>query len=69
MNRRQFLLTAAAATLAAPAMVRPGMAAGAARDLKMVAAFPETFIYTREMALPFMKLVADETGGSVSVSL
>lgn len=34
----------------------------------MLGAFPENFIYTREVAKPFMELVAKETGGTVTMS-
>lgn len=68
MNRREFLLSSAAGAAVAPILVRNSLAASA-HELKMVGAFPENFVYTREMALPFMSLVADESGGAVSVGL
>ncbi|MEM8552242.1 MAG: TRAP transporter substrate-binding protein DctP [Pseudomonadota bacterium] len=40
----------------------------AAQDLRMVGAFPENFVFTREVAKPFMNLVAEESGGDVTVS-
>lgn len=69
MNRRKFLLTTAAGALAAPALTRTGFAAGAANDLKLVASFPENFIYAREIAVPFMKRVGEATGGEVAIGL
>lgn len=46
-----------------------GMAAGplAAQDLNMIGGFPEGFVFTTEMAVPFMDLVAEESGGSVTI--
>ena len=38
-----------------------------AEELKMIGAFPEGFVYTREMALPFIEMIAAETGGAVSI--
>ena len=68
MNRREFLLAGAASVAITPALAGTGLAA-TGRELKMVGAFPTSFIYMREMALPFMKLVAEETGGALSVGL
>lgn len=45
------------------------MTAADASELRMLAAFPEPFVFTREIGLPFMDLVAEETGGDVTVSL
>lgn len=69
MDRRQFLRTAAAGALVAPTFGNPVRALAAGRELKMVAAFPETFIYAREIALPFMKQIGKATGSEISVSL
>lgn len=60
-------------------MFRPSCLAGAlalaisvspvaASDLRMVGGFPEGFVFTKEIAKPFMALVAEESGGAVSVS-
>lgn len=40
-----------------------------AAEMQMLAAFPENFVYTREIGLPFMELIAEETGGGVTVNL
>lgn len=69
MNRREFLLATASTVLAAPTLAYPGAAAAAARELRMVAAFPESFIYAREIASPFMQRIAEETGGAVEIGL
>lgn len=45
------------------------MTAAEATELRMLAAFPEPFAFTREIGLPFMDLVAQETGGDGTVSL
>lgn len=39
-----------------------------ATELKMLGSFPENFIYTREIAQPFMKLVVQESGGDITIS-
>lgn len=38
-----------------------------AAELRMLGAFPENFVYSREIGLPFMDMVAAETGGAVTV--
>jgi len=38
-----------------------------AQEMRMLGGFPEGFIFTREMAKPFMDLVREETGGAVTV--
>ncbi len=43
-------------------------AAVEAAELQMLGAFPENFVYTREIGLPFMDLIAEETGGAVTVN-
>lgn len=39
-----------------------------ATDLRMIGGFPEGFVFTTEMAKPFMALVEEESGGDVTVS-
>lgn len=39
-----------------------------AQELRMVGGFPENFVYTREIAMPFMALVEEESSGTMSVS-
>ncbi|MEM9843385.1 MAG: TRAP transporter substrate-binding protein DctP [Pseudomonadota bacterium] len=39
-----------------------------AQEIRAVGAFPENFVFTREIAMPFAELVAEETGGALSVS-
>ena len=51
---------AACALLAGPAL---------ADELSMVGAFPEGFVFTDEIALPFMAAVAAATDGAVTVAL
>ena len=55
------LRAAAAALLAA--------APAAADELGMISAFPEGFVFTEEIAVPFMEAVSEATGGEVTVSL
>lgn len=38
-----------------------------ARELRMVGSFPENFVYAREIALPFMAMVDEETNGRLTV--
>ncbi len=40
-----------------------------AEELSMVSGFPENFIFTREIALPFMEKVSAATDGQVTVTL
>jgi TRAP-type C4-dicarboxylate transport system substrate-binding protein len=51
---------ACAATIATPAI---------ADDLRMIGAFPEGFVFTDEIAVPFMEAVSEATDGAVTVSL
>ncbi len=39
-----------------------------AQELRAIGAFPENFVFTREIAMPFTELVAEESGGSLAVS-
>ena len=52
------------------AAVAVGLSAASAEaaELRMLGAFPENFVYTREIGKPFMELVAEETVGAVTVS-
>ncbi|QBF33682.1 TRAP transporter substrate-binding protein DctP [Thalassococcus sp. S3] len=38
----------------------------AADDMRMIGGFPEGFVFTEEIAKPFMELVAEETNGAVT---
>ncbi|SDU15472.1 TRAP transporter substrate-binding protein DctP [Stappia sp. ES.058] len=38
-----------------------------ARELRLLGSFPENFVFTREIAKPFIETLARETGGSLSV--
>ncbi|MEM6464180.1 MAG: TRAP transporter substrate-binding protein DctP [Pseudomonadota bacterium] len=40
-----------------------------AAELRMVGAFPEGFVFTEEIAKPFMSLVEEESAGAVSFSM
>lgn len=40
-----------------------------AQELRMVSGFPEGFVFTEEIARPFMEAVEEATGGEVTVSL
>lgn len=44
-------------------------APAAADELRMIGAFPEGFVFTEEIAVPFMDAVAEATGGEVTVAL
>ena len=55
-------------SLAATAVVLMSAHAQAA-ELRMLSTFPEGFVYTREVAHPFMDAVARETGGNLTVKL
>jgi len=39
-----------------------------AQDLRAINAFPESFVFSREIAQPFAELVAEESDGAVSIS-
>ncbi|MEM8589188.1 MAG: TRAP transporter substrate-binding protein DctP [Pseudomonadota bacterium] len=39
-----------------------------AQEIRAVGAFPENFIFTREIAAPFAELVAEESGGELTVA-
>ena len=53
-------LLACAATIAAPV---------AADELRMISGFPEGFVFTDEIAMPFMEAVSEATDGAVTVAL
>lgn len=61
MNKLTILAGALALGLS-PAMVQ-------AQELSAVGAFPESFVFTREVAVPFTKLVEEESGGTLTVAL
>lgn len=59
-------------------MIRTGLFAGVlalgigattanATELKMLGGFPESFVFTEQIAKPFMDLVAEQSGGAMSV--
>ncbi|MEM9477790.1 MAG: TRAP transporter substrate-binding protein DctP [Pseudomonadota bacterium] len=39
-----------------------------AQEIRAVGAFPESFVFTREIAMPFAELVAEESGGEMTVA-
>lgn len=39
-----------------------------AQDVRAVGAFPESFVFTREIAMPFVELVSEESGGTLNVA-
>jgi TRAP-type C4-dicarboxylate transport system substrate-binding protein len=39
-----------------------------AQELRMIGAFPENFVFTREIGMPFADLVAEESDGRLSVN-
>jgi len=39
-----------------------------AQEVRAVGAFPESFVFTREIAMPFAELVAEESGGALTVA-
>lgn len=43
--------------------------AATADELRMVGAFPESFVFTEEIVKPFMALVEEETGGNLTFAL
>ncbi len=43
-------------------------AAVQAQEIRAVGAFPESFVFTREIAMPFADLVAEESGGALTVA-
>lgn len=57
-----------AALAALAVFVAPLLSAHAA-ELRMVGGFPENFVFTTEIAQPFMKRVEEESGGALTVSL
>ena len=56
-----------AITIAAAAALIPWGAS--AEELRMLSSFPEGFVFTEEIARPFMEAVEEATGGEVTVSL
>ncbi|WP_428697081.1 TRAP transporter substrate-binding protein DctP [Stappia sp.] len=42
--------------------------AAEARELRLLGGFPENFVFTREIATPFIETLSRETGGSLSVT-
>jgi len=60
MNRFRNLVGAVALVLV-PTLVQ-------AQEIRAVGAFPESFVFTREIAVPFAELVAEESGGAMRVN-
>lgn len=57
------------AALAAGAIVTPAVSDPAeAQELRMIGGFAESFVFTREIAVPFMNAVAEATDGSVTIA-
>lgn len=42
--------------------------AASGQELNMIGAFPESFVFTTEMAVPFMALVEEESGGTLKIN-
>lgn len=61
MNRIAGLVATAAMVL--------GAAQATATELRMINGFPDGFVFTREIAQPFMALVAEESGGAITVTM
>ncbi|MEM8853939.1 MAG: TRAP transporter substrate-binding protein DctP [Pseudomonadota bacterium] len=59
----------AAGAIALSAVSFTAHAPASASELQMVGGFPENFVFTREIAKPFMDLVAEESGGALTVAL
>ncbi|MEM9107672.1 MAG: TRAP transporter substrate-binding protein DctP [Pseudomonadota bacterium] len=55
--------------LAGAAVLCLNTLAASATELRMLGAFPEGFVFTDEIAKPFMALVEEETGGAVTFSM
>ncbi|MEQ8603096.1 MAG: TRAP transporter substrate-binding protein DctP [Marivibrio sp.] len=55
--------------LAAVAAVAAPLFTTQAAELRMIGGFPENFVFTTEIAHPFMKRVEEESGGALTVSL
>lgn len=50
-------------------MAVAGAAPALAAELRMISSFPENFVFTREIAEPFMDAVSESTGGDITISL
>ncbi len=61
-------LSIRAALCAATLLVPVHMTVARADELRMVGSFPEGFVFTREIAQPFMDAVAEATGGEVTIA-
>ncbi len=57
------------ARLFAVAALGFGVTTAAAAELRMINGFPDGFVFTREIAAPFMEMVASETGGGVTIAM
>ena len=57
-----------AALCAATIIASVEATAARADELRMIGGFPEGFVFTREIARPFMDAVAEATGGEVTVA-
>ena len=60
MKQLTYWLGALAVATAAPA--------ASADDLSMIGGFPEGFVFTTEIAKPFMDILAEESGGDLTIS-
>ena len=64
MNRIANWFAAAALCVAGTHLTAPAKA----DELRMIGGFPEGFVFTTQIAKPFMELVAEESGGKLSVA-
>jgi TRAP-type C4-dicarboxylate transport system substrate-binding protein len=55
-------------TWAGAALISVAATAASAQELSMISAFPEGFIFTTEMAMPFVALVEEESGGTLKIN-
>ena len=46
----------------------PAVTAATAAELRMIGGFPEGFVFTREIAMPFADAVSEATGGDVTIA-
>jgi TRAP-type C4-dicarboxylate transport system substrate-binding protein len=52
---------------AGAALISVSASAAGAQELKMIGAFPENFVFTTQIAAPFMALVEEESGGALTI--
>jgi len=57
--------TSAASAIALAVLGTPALA----EEIRMLISFPETLIFTQEIGIPFAKLIEEESGGELTVSI